>query len=863
MKQIIFTRQQILAWAAERLPNLKPTGKDLRGPCPIHNGTRPNFWFNPQTGGAFCHSECGRGWGIVGLEAALTGATEAEALREVCRIIGAPEPNGNQKGRFMPIAEYSYTDETGVELFQIVRFHACGSGEKNFVARRRDESGQFVYNLKDVRRVLYRLPRIRDAESVYIVEGEKDVHTLEAWGLAATTNPSGAGNWRPEYSQSLRGKDCIIVPDNDEKGRAHADSVRKALSEIARSVLLIGLPGLSEKGDVTDWKESGGDPDTLSRIVAAARMEAFGRPQKQLATGVPPGFESSEEGLAKLKHADKGTERIWLCAPLEVVALTRDASAQNWGRLICFRDFDGMEHEIVLPEASFASAQGEWFAILKAGGLATNPAMLAKNWIRDYLTQSNPSARVRTVEQIGWQPGGAFVTPEWTVPSNLPERIVLQSQGEAEHYFKQLGTLLDWRRNVAVLCVGNPILLFSVCLGFAPVLLRWFPGLSGGFHLAGGSSTGKSTSLAAAGSVWGGGGRNGFVESWNATANGLEGTARSHNHVLLPLDELKELAAEHAGRAAYSLAAGVAKERMTKSIQRRPRARWALFFLSAGEIGFGAHIQSAEPRTYAGQEVRVPEIPCDIGRYGCFEELHGMEDAAAFSKLVVAAATERAYGSAGPAFVEAVHAMGPTVHGQVEDHMRKFAKQFAPRDAHPTVMRTLDRFALVAAAGELATEAGVTGWTPGAAFSAVGYTFNGWLKTRGTAGSIDDLAAVRHFRNFVMQNEHLRFQVHTEGAATAEKPRQGLLGYVGLRGNTKEYQFLGSEIPREITGPYSSAEMAKALHRERLLQTEGNHKTVKRSLPGPLGRVRCTVVRAGDLFRAFDGDDTETEIAED
>ncbi|MGH7179057.1 MAG: AAA family ATPase, partial [Tepidisphaeraceae bacterium] len=125
-----------------------------------------------------------------------------------------------------------------------------------------------------VRRVLYRFPELLDAKEenrtdIYIVEGEKDVDRLRKIGLVATCNVGGAGKWRGEYSEALRGKDCIIIADKDDAGRKHAQQVAKSLCGIAASVKVIELPGDGVK-DASDYVDAGGTADSLCALIDAA-----------------------------------------------------------------------------------------------------------------------------------------------------------------------------------------------------------------------------------------------------------------------------------------------------------------------------------------------------------------------------------------------------------------------------------------------------------------------------------------------------------------------------------------------------------------------------------------------------------------
>jgi putative DNA primase/helicase len=163
------------------------------------------------------------------------------------------------------VAAYDYQSADGILLFQVVRF-----APKDFRQRRPDGKGGWIWNLDSIERVLYRLPELLAAEpldTIFVPEGEKDVERLASLGLVATTNSEGAGKWRAEYSAALKGRHIAILPDNDEDGREHAEKVARALYGEAASVRVVALPGLPEKGDVSDWLDAGNALDDLLRLV--------------------------------------------------------------------------------------------------------------------------------------------------------------------------------------------------------------------------------------------------------------------------------------------------------------------------------------------------------------------------------------------------------------------------------------------------------------------------------------------------------------------------------------------------------------------------------------------------------------------
>ena len=210
------------------------------------------------------------------------GALEIEAATQAyrhrlagdCRC-GTGHDGGTERSeRAEPgiVATYPYRAESGSLLFEVVRF-----APKKFKQRRPDGRGGWTWSLGDLRRVLYRLPELVAAKpeaTVYLVEGERDVASLEALGLLATTTAGGAGKWRSEYGEALRGRRVVILPDNDEAGRKHAEQVARALTGVAGGVCVVDLPGLPAKGDVTDWIAAGGTPDKLRELVERVRHGA-------------------------------------------------------------------------------------------------------------------------------------------------------------------------------------------------------------------------------------------------------------------------------------------------------------------------------------------------------------------------------------------------------------------------------------------------------------------------------------------------------------------------------------------------------------------------------------------------------------
>ena len=198
-------------------------------------------------------------------------AMEGGGWAALYRLAKEPMPRDEApRERRRIAATYPYVDEGGALLMETVRY---ASGVPRFHQRQPDGVGGWIWNITKpaVRRVLYRLPELLGSDDlVWVCEGEKDVDNLIQAGVCATCNPMGADaggkGWLEAYSEMLRGRDVALLPDNDEVGRAFMAAVARALAGVARSVRTVVLPGLGDKGDVSDWLNAGHGVDQLFEI---------------------------------------------------------------------------------------------------------------------------------------------------------------------------------------------------------------------------------------------------------------------------------------------------------------------------------------------------------------------------------------------------------------------------------------------------------------------------------------------------------------------------------------------------------------------------------------------------------------------
>ncbi len=468
-------------------------------------------------------------------------------------------------------------------------------------------------------------------------------------------------------------------------------------------------------------------------------------------------FEVTAKGVVYRPNADKegnAGATTWICSPLMVIAKTRSDESRAWGRLLKWRDPDGVLHSWAMP---LELLQGDCMDVrreLAGAGLNISITKKARELLTAYLQVFPMDARARCVDRLGWH-GPLYVLPTEAI-GRASEMVVFQNAHSVEPAFSVSGTVADWRDSVAKLAEGNSRLVFSICVALAGALLEPAGEDAGGFHLRGPSSTGKSTALKLAASGWGIPDK--YCRRWRATTNGLEGLAALHNDGLLILDELGQIDCREAGEAAYLLANGQGKARASRTGTARPSASWRLVFLSAGEESLSALMARAGKKPTAGQEIRMAEIEADAGAgMGLVEALHGYDGPAAFVGALRAAAS-RYYGAVGGEWLRRLVADREKLPGVLTDGIRRFVAEFAPRGATGQAERVARRFGLVAVAGEIATHYGLTGWKKGESSAAAGKCFASWLELFGGAVNHEERALLAQVRAFLEAHGQSRFQ---------------------------------------------------------------------------------------------------------
>ena len=242
----------------ERLTNVKQEAGGYSACCPAHEDKHASLSIKEGEDGRcliHCHAGC-------------TPEAILSAIGLKISDLYPPKQGSAINGKPTIDRVYKYLDATGKRtVFEVVRY----KNPKGFKQRVPDGSGGYAWSMKSITRVLYQLPVVKkcieQGIQLFVVEGEKDVHSLyDKLGLFATCNAGGAGKWQASYSKSLMGANVIILPDNDTPGRDHAQKAARALQGYAKSIRLLELPNIPDKGDVSDWIAAGGTREQLQEL---------------------------------------------------------------------------------------------------------------------------------------------------------------------------------------------------------------------------------------------------------------------------------------------------------------------------------------------------------------------------------------------------------------------------------------------------------------------------------------------------------------------------------------------------------------------------------------------------------------------
>ncbi|SEL57029.1 DUF927 domain-containing protein [Nitrosovibrio tenuis] len=569
--------------------------------------------------------------------------------------------------------------------------------------------------------------------------------------------------------------------------------------------------------------------------------DALKMPWNDVASFIPQGFSLAVDGL--YRETKNNDER--LSGAVWVSAKTRDPQSEEWGIVVEWIDPDGKQHKQAFPRNLLHDKRGiALVQALSAGGLEVIPG--CENAVVKYLGSFDIPNRLRSVAQLGWLRGEelVFVLPQKVIGKDASSNIVYQPErySPTSSTMGSRGTLAQWQMNVAMPCKNNDYLIFALCHSFAGALLEFSNMESGGFHLYGASSKGKTTALQCAASVWGNGAdpaasHDSYIRKWNTTGNALEATAAAHNDGILILDELGTCSVQDVGKIVYDLFGGQGKARMGKDASLLSRRSWRSVGLSSGEVSVQQRIErEGRQVAHAGQLIRFIDIPIDGG---IVRDTHGQSSSAFVKQLKENSA--KYYGTAGSAFLNKFiryFEHHEKAMREVCESIQYWVTAVANAHAGLTTLqeRALQRFSLVKSAGILAVELEILPFNIREIDESILGVWRAWLNDASNLSDAD--RGVRNVREFLQRHGSSRFD-----SGKSYQPIRDCAGFL----HRNLFLFTDAGF-KEACGEFDTRQVAAELLNRRLLVIDDANRFKSRfSVPGQPGRQRLYAVRESIL----------------
>ncbi|HEY9681066.1 MAG TPA: DUF927 domain-containing protein [Oculatellaceae cyanobacterium] len=526
-------------------------------------------------------------------------------------------------------------------------------------------------------------------------------------------------------------------------------------------------------------------------------------------------FEADDTGVYSIE-GNNSKRRI--CGPLKILAFTRDESGLDWGRLLEFKDPDGKIRRWTMPAQMLKGDGSEYRGILLAQGFDIAGKSMHEK-LSEYIRSQQPIARVTCVSKTGWYKG-VFVLPEQTIgKSSTSEEIVYQVNYAATTQLKQVGTYEDWVARIGTQCTGQHRLIYMISAAISAPILELIGAESSGVHYVGGSSVGKSTGIKLATSFFS---SPDYNLTWNSTNVGLEGNASSRCDLPLVLDEIGQADGALVGQAIYTLCNGSGKGRGNIHGDARKSKLLRNRILSSGEVEVSSHITSSGKTSRAGHSVRLVNIPANAEKgFGILDFVPtGFDTAGDFIDYLNEQA-KTVYGGPGLELIRKLAAERDKAAGNIRRGQELWLAKNLPKGATEQVARVAKQFAITAAAGELATELGLTGWTKTESFAAAKVCFEAWLANRSSNEPEEDAQAVKAVRNFIESNQFTRF---IPWAVDQRKDKNIYGGFVGYVDGDARFLLTPGGFEEACKG-FAVKVVSDALTRKGMLESDPDGKT--------------------------------------
>ena len=527
-----------------------------------------------------------------------------------------------------------------------------------------------------------------------------------------------------------------------------------------------------------------------------------------------PHFEIDNRGVWWINvRTDKDGDAIeaepqFLSDPIDIIGTGQDNDGAYY-RIIKFKDkITRQQKTAALPQAEIT--EGKCWGRLGFYGLSIGSEPTKRRRLADYLQKEGSQTAFTITDRAGWHED-SYIMPsgETITATDKDPAIIYNGDTSQAKAYQPNGELTDWQQNIARYAVGNSRLCLALGASFAAPLLSLLNEESGGFHLMGDSSDGKTTAAKVALSVWGK--PSGSLLSWSGTKIGFSNTAAARNDGLLVLDEIGQASPHVIGDTVYSVMNGINKVQGAKQGGNRALSRWKVMMFSTGEKTPDSILKHNKGDWNAGQAARLPSIRA-AAQYGIYDTLHGFEDGALLSEHIAQSA-EKYHGVAGRLFIRQLLDDLEQAKQQATERMAAFMATIPELSGQ--ARRVAKRFAIAAAALELA--APVTGLPVGVGMAGVKKCFDEWLEANG-AGKHEDRRIIEQAEDFIAQHAlGTRFMEWSDKSTNKDHA-----GYRKQEGEKLELWVIRRVFADEIAQSFDEAKVCRVLADNGLLKY--NHK---------------------------------------
>lgn len=452
---------------------------------------------------------------------------------------------------------------------------------------------------------------------------------------------------------------------------------------------------------------------------------------------------------SRIYKEDEGKEPVPLCGPIHIARYLRTPEGEDWSWEVEFLDRDKkLRNEIISIVEANTSPSG-------IGNRLTNRGfhLLAKGPdLCQFLAALHVEDRGLIVTQSGWvetpnnkgTKANAYVQPDGTIQlARVATDLSINFSGTKSGDGKA-GSLEGWQKGVAKLALGNPALLFSVCVALSGPMLRFSAIDTLGFNLVAKKNSGKTHALKVAASC---GNNPDSILRWNCTSAEMASVTAAANDRSLILDEFPLNPGNEVSETLYSIGNGTGKVLANRKVEH-----WRVALLSTSEKPLPEMFAPSRRTMPEGFSMRLLDIPARSWTYGIIDDLHGCSDSNTFL-LALSRACRENHGYVLPHFVDIILRANDKFANQFHDILVYYRSVIlkelglSEMTASGQIQGVIERFALVAAVGEIAIFKGVLPWprhTAGTATTDIARlwyeAFNARLP-RGTAEPTSDLCA--------------------------------------------------------------------------------------------------------------------------